>query len=155
RDAAAGVIPSVQTPEPVRARVGGADGATAGKAAPTWAEDATPAQADTLEAAVLVATASPVDATAAQSIPAVAPAAPPSPPPAPSPTLPDSVPMATGAIPTPVGQTKGTDEATPADLLSDVLGRGGRTAGAPTPGAGRAHGTAGPHPPAPPRTPPP
>ena len=105
-DDATGAIPSVQIPEPVRAPVEGADGATAGKAAPTCAEDATTAQADTLEAAVLVATASPVDATAAQSIPAVAPAAPPSPPPAPSPTLPDSVPMATGAIPTPVGKRK-------------------------------------------------
>src|SRR5262245_24969452 len=108
------------------------DVATAGKAPRAGAEDATPGQADALEATVVVATASPVDATAPQPTAAAAPPAPPPPASASSPELPDSGPMATGAIPTPVGQTKGTDEATPADLLSDVLGRGGRTAGATT-----------------------
>src|SRR5262249_51119849 len=61
------------------------------------------------------------DATAPQPTPA----APPPPPSAPSPALPDSMPMASGAIPKPVGQPNGADEAKPADLPSDVQVPGG------------------------------
>ena len=137
-DEATSEVPSFQIPEPMIAPVESIDVATAGKAPAACAEDATAAQADTLEATVVVATASPVDATAPQPTPAAAPAAPPPPPSAPSPALPDSMPMASGAIPKPVGQPNGADEAKPADLPSDVQVPGGTTPAGANPD-GRTH----------------